>query len=291
MIDVRAMTHLAIKELVANLKNWWIVIMGLLCALLSWTVGTYGFSFASGELGQETVLVSLIHLQLYIVPLLGLLLAYDAILGERDSGMFDLHLALGVGRFTFLAGKWIGLSASLFIALMPSLLLQAVAFLAAGGTASSFVILLVHCGLLCSAVISIGLFVSGWSLNRGTVVSLCIGSWLLLAVLIDFIVVSLLAATQGDVPDWLVNGLIIGNPLGSYRLLSYLHFFPEQVEALLYARGTGWLAATFVMAVWIIGPLWATGYRLAKIYRPIEWQQQPGLSEPSVVGTPSGPAS
>jgi hypothetical protein len=46
------------------------------------------------------------------------------------------------------------------------------------------------------------------------------------------------------------------------------------------------LAATFVMAVWIIGPLWATGHRLAKIYRPIEWQQQPGLSEPSVVETP-----
>ncbi len=265
--------HLASKELVANLKNWWIVIMGGLCALLSWTVGTYGFSFASGQLGQETVLVSLIHLQLYIVPLLGLLLAYDAILGERDSGMFDLHLALGVGRLSFLAGKWIGLSISLFIALVPSLALQAVAFLSVGGTAASFLVLLLHCGLLCSAVVSIGLFVSSWSLNRGTVVSLCIGSWLLLAILIDFIVVSLLAATQGDVPDWLVNGLIVGNPLGSYRLLSYLHFFPEQVEALLYARDTGWAAAILVMTLWIVGPLLATGYRLARVYRPIPWQE------------------
>lgn len=265
--------HLAAKELVANLKSWWIVIMGGLCALLSWTVGTYGFSFASGELGEETVLVSLIHLQLYIVPLLGLLLAYDAILGERDSGMFDLHLSLGVGRMSFLAGKWVGLSTSLFIALVPSLALQAYAFLSVGGTVSSFLVLLMHCGLLCSSVVSIGLFASSWSLNRGTVVSLCIGSWLVLAILIDFIVVSLLAATQGDVPDWLVNGLIIGNPLGSYRLLSYLHFFPDQVEALLYSRDTGWGAAIVVMVLWIVGPLLATGYRLARVYRPIPWQE------------------
>ncbi|MBT4611716.1 MAG: ABC transporter permease subunit [Gemmatimonadetes bacterium] len=273
MMDMRPMLYLAMKELVANLKSWWIVIMGLLCALLSWTVGSYGFSFASGDIGQETVLVSLIHLQLYIVPLLGLLVSYDAVLGERDSGMFDVHLALGVGRLSFLAGKWIGLSASLFIALIPSLILQATAFLAAGGAMSSFFILLLHCGLLCSAVISIGLFISSWSLNRSTVVSLCIGSWLVLAILIDFIVVSLLAATQGNVPDWLVNGMIIGNPLGSYRLLSYLHFFPEQVEALLYTRETGWMAATSVMALWIVAPLLATGYRLSRIYRPITWQE------------------
>ena len=271
-LDLRSVYYLACKELVANLKSWWIVIIGLLCALLSWTVGSYGFSFASGELGRETVLVSLIHLQLYIVPLLGLLLAYDALLGERESGMFDLHLALGVGQLSFLAGKWVGLAVSLLIALIPSLALQAVAFVKVGGDAPSYAALLFYCGLLCGAVVSIGLFASSCSLNRGTVVSLCIGAWLLFAVLIDFAVVSLLAITQGDVPDWLVNGLIVGSPLGAYRLLSYLHFFPEQVDALLYVRAAGWLPGAFVLLVWIVGPLLATIHRLGRVYRPIEWQ-------------------
>ena len=272
MFALKSTCHLAGKELVANLKSWWIVIMGLLSALLSWTVGSYGFSFASGELGQETVLVSLIHLQLYIVPLLGLLLAYDAILGERESGMFDLHLALGVGRLSFLAGKWVGLAISLWIALLPSLVLQAVAFIKVGGEVTSFAALVFYCALLCGAVVSIGLFASSSSLNRGTVVSLCVGAWLLLAVLIDFVVVSLLAITQGDVPDWLVNGLIVGSPLGAYRLLSYLHFFPEQVEALLYTRDAGWLPGALVLLVWIVGPLLATVRQLTRSYRPIEWQ-------------------
>lgn len=267
---LKSACYLAGKEVAANLRNWWIAIMGLLCAALSWTVGSYGFSFASGELGQDTVLVSLIHLQLYIVPLLGLLLAYDAILGECESGMFDLHLALGIGCSSFLVGKWAGVAVSLWIALLPSLVLQAVAFVRAGGEPIAFAALMFYCGLLCGAVVSVGLFASSASRNRGTVVSLCIGAWLVLAVLIDFAVVSLLAITQGDVPDWLVNGLIVGNPLGAYRLLSYLHFFPEQLENLVHIREAGWLPAALVLAVWTIGPLAATAHRLVRLYRPID---------------------
>ncbi len=264
-----AAIYIAYKELIANLKSWWILIMGLVCAVLSWAVGSYGFSFASGQIGQETVLVSLVHLQLYIVPLLGLLIAYDAILGERESGMFDVHLALGVPWWSFLVGKWIGLFASLAIALAPSLFLQALSFVAAGGSGAQFAALLLYSALLASAIVSAGLLVSSASLNRSTVVSLCIGTWLVLAVLLDFLVIGLLAATQGDVPDELVNALILVNPLGSYRLLSYLHFFPQQVEPLLYARGVGVAAAVAMLAAWVVGPLLATGYRLTRIYRPV----------------------
>jgi hypothetical protein len=88
-------------------------------------------------------------------------------------------------------------------------------------------------------------------------------------VLADFVVVSLLAITQGDVPDWLVNGLIIGNPLGAYRLLSYLHFFPEQLQSLLGVREAGWLPAALVLAVWVVGPLMVTAHRMVRYYRPI----------------------
>ena len=101
MNRLAAARHLAIRELAAHLKSRWIVITGSLCAVLSWVVAFHGLGFATSTMGSETVLVSLVHLQLYIVPLLGLLLAYDAILGERESGMFDLHLALGVAPGAF----------------------------------------------------------------------------------------------------------------------------------------------------------------------------------------------
>jgi Cu-processing system permease protein len=278
MEPLRAAIHLAAKEMSAHLRSWWIVIMGSVCALLSALIGSYGFSFASGQAGAQSVLVSLLHLQLYIVPLLGLLLAYDAILGERDSGMFDLHMSLGVSRWTLLAGKWMGLYACLLVAVAPGMLLQAYAFHAAGGGVESFLALLLYSAILASVIISIGLLISSCSLQRGTVVSLTVGTWIVLVVLLDLIVVGLLAATEGDVPDWLVNSVILFNPLGSYRLLTYAHFFPDQVEALLHARHVGVVSALLIMGLWTVGPVWLAALRLRGIHRPIEFHAEPELT-------------
>jgi Cu-processing system permease protein len=278
MQPARTTLHLATKEMSAHLRSWWIVIMGGVCALLSGLIGTYGFSFASGQAGAQSVLVSLLHLQLYIIPLLGLLLAYDAVLGERESGMFDLHLSLGVSRWTFLAGKWFGLYACLLIAITPGMLLQGYAFHAAGGGAGTFAALLLYCGILASAIVSTGLLISSCSLNRGTVVSLAIGSWIVLVVLLDFLVVGLLAATEGDVPDWLVNGVILVNPIGSYRLLTYAHFFPDQVETLLAARNTGVAAALVMLGAWIVGPMLLAAQRLRSIHRPVDFHPEAATS-------------
>ena len=265
----RCMLHLVAKELTANLKSWWIAIMGLVCAVLSWFVGAYGFSFTGGQVQVETLLVSIVHLQLYTVPLLGLLLAYDSILGERESGMFDLHLALGLGKVTFLLGKWFGLMVSLWIALLPSMAVQGWSLLAAGGGSQTFVWFVGYALLLSGAVVSLGLLLSSLSLNCGTIVSLSVGVWLLLAVLMDFAIIGVLAFTDGAAPDWIVNALIVANPLGLYRLLSYLTFFPEQVEALLHIRGEGLAFAVFALLLWIVGPVFFTWVRLARQYRPI----------------------
>ncbi len=274
MEPLRAALHIAAKEMSAHLRSWWIVIMGGVCALLSGLIGTYGFSFAAGPAGAESVLVSLLHLQLYIVPLRGLMLAYDAVLGERESGMFDLHLSLGVSRWTFLIGKWIGLYVCLAIAVAPGMLLQVYAFHVAGGGAGTFAALLLYCGILASAIVSTGLLISSCSLNRGTVVSLAIGSWIVLVVLLDFLVIGLLSATGGDVPDWLVNGLILVNPLGSYRLLTYAHFFPEQVEPLLHVRSVGVVAALLMLGLWVTVPMLLAGRRLRSIHRPVDYRSQ-----------------
>lgn len=280
METLRAILHIASKELSAHVRSWWIVIMGVVCLLLSGLIGAYGFSFASGDAGARSVLVSLLHLQLYIVPLLGLLLAYDAILGERESGMFDLHLSLGVDRWTFLTGKWIGLYVCLLVAVAPGLLIQGNAFRTAGGGWSTFAALLLYCALLASAIVSTGLLISCCSLNRGTVVSLAIGSWIVLVVLLDFLVVGLLAATEGNVPDWLVNGLILLNPLGSYRFLAYAHFFPDQVEPLLHARNVGMASALIMLGLWICAPVMLAGQRLRSIHRPVDYVSDDAALEP-----------
>ncbi|NKB67088.1 MAG: ABC transporter permease subunit [Candidatus Latescibacteria bacterium] len=269
MNRLQCLHQLAAKEVQAHLKSGWIAITGLACAALSWFVGVHGFAFTGGQVQIETLLVSIVHLQLYTVPLLGLLLAYDAILGERESGMFDLHLSLGLDKSTFLVGKWVGLSLSLWLALLPGLAVQAWSLWAVGGSSSTFILLLVYAALLGGAVLSLGLLLSCLSLNRSTVVSLGVGVWLALAILLDFAAVVLLTHTQGTAPEWLVNALITTNPLGLYRLLSYMSFFPDQVEALLGVSGFSPQLAAGAMLAWTAAPAWIALRKLGRHYRPI----------------------
>lgn len=254
------------KELVANLKSRWIPIMSAACALLAWLIGGYGFAFAGGQVGARSVLVSLLHLQLYLTPLLGLLLAYDSIQSERDSRMLDVHLAAGVGHWSLLAGKWVGLLACLTVTLAPSVAVQAWVFHAAGGSAGDFLVLLLCCALLAAALVSLGLWLSCRSTDRGTAVSLCVGAWILLAVVADLAVIAMLTATGGDVADEVVNGLILANPLGSYRLLAYDLLFPGQVESLLQARDASTLVALATLVAWVVVPFGVTGRRLGRLY-------------------------
>jgi Cu-processing system permease protein len=267
--------RLALRELAVHWQSRWILITGGLYTTLSWAVAFYGFSFTGGTAGLETVLVSLVHLQLYTVPLLGLLLAYDTFLGERESGMFDLHLALGVSQWEFLLGKWLGLALSLAFVLAPGLLLQAAGLGAAGGSLGQFTRLLCYDALLGGAVVSTGLMVSGLSLNRGTVISLCIGIWLLEAVLLDFVAIGLLAATGGDIPGGVINALTAAHPLGAYRLLNYLSFFPDQMASLAHAPGVNLYSAYAVLAAWVFLPLAATQYRLSRTFKPVPLENIP----------------
>lgn len=269
MNTTHTVLSLAGREVAAHLQSRWILVTGSLCAALSWAVAFHGFAFTGETPGHETVLVSLVHLQLYAVPLLGLLLAYDTLLGERESGMFDLHLALGIRPVEFLLGKWLGLWFSLWIALTPSAVLQAAGLLDTGGTIYQFVHFQAYAALLSGAIVSLGLALSGSSLNRGTVIALCIGAWIVQAVLLDLVVIGLLASSGGDVPTVVVDALTAAHPLGAYRQLNYLNFFPEQAVAAPHTSAASPAAAHAVLVAWILLPALAVHQRLARTYRAV----------------------
>jgi len=53
-----------------------------------------------------TYFASLVSLAIYLVPLISLILGYDAIVGERERGSLDLLLALPITRLELLLGKY-----------------------------------------------------------------------------------------------------------------------------------------------------------------------------------------
>jgi hypothetical protein len=66
---------------------------------------------AVGWRGIDVTIASLVSLVIYLVPLIALILGYDAIVAERERGSLDLLLSMPITRFEVLLGKYTGLAA------------------------------------------------------------------------------------------------------------------------------------------------------------------------------------
>ena len=108
--SIRQIRLIATKELSDRFRSGWVIA----CALV-W-LGAIGLtSFLGllpigrmGVLGYERTVISLLNLVQYLVPLLGLLLGHDLIVGENEERTLRPVLAAGVSRRTLLFGKWFG---------------------------------------------------------------------------------------------------------------------------------------------------------------------------------------
>ncbi len=92
--------NMARKEFSDGLRNRWLLAISLLFAVLAIGIAWLGAA-ASGQLGFTSVpatVASLSSLATFLMPLIALLLAYDAIVGEDESGTLLLLLTYPLGR-------------------------------------------------------------------------------------------------------------------------------------------------------------------------------------------------
>ncbi|MDE2615235.1 MAG: ABC transporter permease subunit, partial [Burkholderiales bacterium] len=110
----REIGAIAAKEFRERLRNRWIVAVAAVFAAFALLIAYFGAAQqgAVGFRGIEVTIASLTSLVIYLIPLIVLLLGYDAIAGERERGSLDLLLALPITRFELLLGKYLGLAAA-----------------------------------------------------------------------------------------------------------------------------------------------------------------------------------
>ena len=88
-------------------RNRWVAIAVVMMVLFSAVLSAAG-SAPTGALGADRLSVtvaSLTSLAVYLVPLVALLLAFDAVAGEIERGTLPLLLAYPVSRAEVLIGK------------------------------------------------------------------------------------------------------------------------------------------------------------------------------------------
>jgi Cu-processing system permease protein len=256
---------LARKEFGDGLRNKWVAGATLVLALFGLALTLLG-STPTGVLGVKPLavtVVSLSSLTIYIIPLIALLLGYDAIVGEAERGCLILMLTYPVSRVEIVLGKFLGHTAILTFATVVGYgVAGAAAAWASGGDAESwraFVWLLVSTIMLGLAFLALAYLISALVKERSTAAGLAVGIWLLFVIIYDLALMGSLVASQGRIGVDVLVALLLLNPADVYRLFNLTAF--ENVRALSGMAGLS-AAARFspivliiVLAAWSAVPL------------------------------------
>ena len=231
-------------------RNRWVLIAVLLMVVFSLVLSAVG-SAPSGGLGADRLSItvaSLTSLSVYLVPLVALLMSFDAVAGEVERGTLPLLLTYPVARWEILAGKLVAHTAILIIALVAGYGAAAViAVIADPAAAAGFGALwrLTWASTLLGATfLGIGYALSSLVRRASGAAGLAIGLWLGLVVLYDLALLAAVVADDGGTfTTQVFPAALLVNPADAFRLFNL-----TASQATAAASGIG--AAATSIALW-----------------------------------------
>ena len=246
---------IAITETRIALRNRWIITAVALMTGFGLILAFAG-SAPGGVFGVDRLTVtisSLTTLSVYLVPLIALLLSYDAFAGETDRGTLQLLVTYPVARWEILAGKFGAQLAVLALALVVGFGATAAAVWAADGVAEGSLAHLVRLAwtaiLLGAGFLAVGNWLSVSVRQPGTAASLAIAVWVVAVVMFDLVLLGAVVADDGgmftkNVFPW----LLVISPTYAFRLFNL-----TAIESGVMADGLA--ATTQALAVPTLAPL------------------------------------
>jgi Cu-processing system permease protein len=257
------------KEWRDGMRNRWVLATTALLAALALTLAFLG-SAPTGAVktgALAVTIVSLSSLTIFLIPLIALLLSYDAIVGEIDRGTMALLLSYPVARWQVVFGKFFGHLAILGFATVIGYGFAGLALQLAGNDNSdawsAFVFMIGTSALLGGVFIAIGYFISALVRDRGTAGGIAIGVWLFFVLLYDMALLGGLVVDQGrNVTPQMLNVLLLLNPADVYRLLNLTTSNDVSgfagVAGLGAGAGLGPWTLMGALAAWMVAPLAAS---------------------------------
>lgn len=271
--EVRQVAIVATKELRERIRNRWVLTVAVVFAVFSLVICYFGGA-EQGALGPhsiEFVITSLVSLVIYLIPLIALLLGFDAIVGERERGTLDLLLALPITRLELLLGKFVGLAVALTLSTLAGFATMVALLWRQFGWAglvqsAGFVFSSILLGLV---FLSLALCVSVLSRERTRASGLAIALWFGFVLVFDLLLLGVLVASGGalggHIGGHLLAYLLLLNPTDIFRILNVfsldqLRGFQGLVSIVPPALGNPW-AMGGAMLAWITAPLALAAWR------------------------------
>ena len=236
----------AAAEFRIALRNRWVAIVIVMMTLFSLVLSAAG-SAPTGDLGVDRLSVtvaSLTSLGVYLVPLVALLMSFDALAGEVERGTLSLVLTYPVSRGELILGKFTAHLAILALAVAIGYGAAAAAAFAVDGNAGQGLPALVRLFwtslLLGATFLGVGYAISAVARRPGAAAGLAIGLWLVLIVLYDLgLLAGVVAGGDGVFTKQVFPWLLLANPADAFRLYNL-----AASEATTAAAGVGGAAST-----------------------------------------------
>ena len=260
---------LALKELRDGFRNRWVAAAIILLAILALSLSILG-SAPTGSVSISALdirVISLASLSVYLIPLIALMLSYDALVGEFERGTMMLLLAYPVTRWQIIMGKFLGHLLILLIAILVGYggTMVILTLLTDSGSEGwqAYAVMMASSLVLGAVFIALGYLVSVIVRERATAVGAAIGLWLVFVVLYDLLLFGLLTMDEEEkIGQQMFSMLMLVSPTDAYRVLN-LSLFEGVSEAAGIAgvaseAGLGAVLLVSSMLAWIILPLGAT---------------------------------
>jgi Cu-processing system permease protein len=272
MIELRQIGTLAYKEFRDRIRNRWVLAIAVVFAVFALVIAYFGAAQqgAVGFRSIEITIASLVSLVIYLIPLIALILGFDAIVGERERGSLDLLLSLPITRLELILGKYLGLSAALTLSTVAGFSVAGMAL----ASQMDFNAMLHYSGFILSSVLlgmtflSLAVMLSVFASTRAGASGFAIMVWFFYVLVFDLLLLGALVATGGHYGGAVFPYLLLLNPADVFRVLNIFSLedvrtlygmatvFPEQLSHPALLGG--------IMLLWIAGPLTIALWRFKK---------------------------
>ncbi|WP_028117719.1 ABC transporter permease [Ferrimonas senticii] len=249
---------IAAKEFRDGVRSRWVLLLSVLLTALSLLICHFGGagSGSAEVLPLPQLLISLSTLLAVMVPLIAILLSYDAVVGEQEQGTLLLLLSYPLSRSQLLWGKFVGLGAILVTTLLIAMLISAGSLVNKVDALLPLLLglaqLTLNAMLLGLVFMALALWLSSRVISKGRALAQLFALWFVLVLLWDLGVLALLVADLG-MPQW-ARMLMLVNPVDLFRLTTVLAQQPETINgvmALLSGSGWHWSLASLGLLLWL----------------------------------------
>lgn len=253
------------KEFRDGIRNRWVLSICVIFAVLAMGLAYFGAA-AAGKVGftsLSSTIVSLASLAVFIIPLIALMLAYDGIVGEEESGTLLLLMTYPLSRWQLLLGKMLGQGAIMAFSTCIGFGSSAIMMGFFSDSTSWSELLGPYLVFISSAIllgwifIAMAYVISASVSEKSKAAGIALIVWFLFVLVFDLGLLGLLVTTQGDVNSTIFPYLLLLNPTDIFRLVNITYFaeqnlsgllaIAQQTEFTLYSLFTG-------LALWLVIP-------------------------------------